>query len=505
MGFRRFWSLWWTLCVIVGAIAPALGADVRVRVECSRPEAVRGANVSVLRERPGLDGLRPAIDPVAFDDGGVASLALPPGAYVFEVLHLGEANTVVALRSGQVRVRAGAAETVVTLAAEPPRPVTLTLDLKPVEVREFAIRSAGATGEVRWQWIATIDKTPLTAVLSPRTEYHCSLIGRNEAEHVAVWQEVRPAAELRVALAAAGLNTCTFAAREVAEGVDAYGTLLFPDARIELKIEPAAKLYTNRAFVLYQYWLDFPDAKKLYFKPRACMLSRRYAFEYGGALGAKAWAAAIMRDDGTNHAMWGVSVTDPDGQEVDTESSSFGFSASAKLDAGDWTTANPLAEVPADADLTRRVQVRAEWALKEPVAVTLRPEPMVTVSSEHYALQAPRFWRFQAANYLTKAERIRRIEQVITGRPGPNKTSIYWRTNAHNALGSVGGEPARAWMPFYALATYDWFGAPSMLAHEVLHNFGYHHGEEMTRLEGETEALFQEFRWYMADHPEWRP
>jgi hypothetical protein len=72
-------------------------------------------------------------------------------------------------------------------------------------------------------------------------------------------------------------------------------------------------------------------------------------------------------------------------------------------------------------------------------------------------------------------------------------------------VGSAGGGQQWLWSSF-PFGGYDCnsdpFNEPQFLGHELLHTFGYHHGDEMTRLQQLVEFKFALYRWYMLDHPE---
>jgi hypothetical protein len=61
-------------------------------------------------------------------------------------------------------------------------------------------------------------------------------------------------------------------------------------------------------------------------------------------------------------------------------------------------------------------------------------------------------------------------------------------------------------MPFGQLIeNFDPYATPWALPHEMLHNFGYGHGERMKAAQEATKHKLELFRWYMADHPETGP
>jgi hypothetical protein len=39
----------------------------------------------------------------------------------------------------------------------------------------------------------------------------------------------------------------------------------------------------------------------------------------------------------------------------------------------------------------------------------------------------------------------------------------------------------------------------------MIHTFGYGHGERMNKMTGLVERRFDQYRWFMADHPEHDP
>jgi hypothetical protein len=91
----------------------------------------------------------------------------------------------------------------------------------------------------------------------------------------------------------------------------------------------------------------------------------------------------------------------------------------------------------------------------------------------------------------------------VTGvMPNPSyRIEIKWWFN-NGAVGSYGGIT----MPFSELLdSHDWFEHPWAVTHEVLHGFGYPHGWELNRVDYIVQDMFENFRYYVADHPEYVP
>jgi len=61
-------------------------------------------------------------------------------------------------------------------------------------------------------------------------------------------------------------------------------------------------------------------------------------------------------------------------------------------------------------------------------------------------------------------------------------------------------------MPFGELQTsFNFYDSPWALGHEMLHTFGYPHGDRMATMEGLVSTRYEQYRWFMADHPQLDP
>ena len=71
--------------------------------------------------------------------------------------------------------------------------------------------------------------------------------------------------------------------------------------------------------------------------------------------------------------------------------------------------------------------------------------------------------------------------------------------------GAVGGGYSVTMPISTYLDSRDWFSHPWAIRHEMLHNFGYGHTHEMNRLDRDVQERMEQFRWFVADHPEYIP
>jgi hypothetical protein len=144
-----------------------------------------------------------------------------------------------------------------------------------------------------------------------------------------------------------------------------------------------------------------------------------------------------------------------------------------------------------------------------------RGEGLVRVFSEHFSIATPPMWKFKARQFLSCLEAIRLLTIKNTGRRGPASFRVDWRSNGDSAKSIVGSPEGGAqdiWMSFpwwtfdnfWDPFTEPWFGnGDPYVCHEMLHTFGYHHGDEMSQLEWRAEAQYRSIRWRIADTGHW--
>ncbi len=108
-------------------------------------------------------------------------------------------------------------------------------------------------------------------------------------------------------------------------------------------------------------------------------------------------------------------------------------------------------------------------------------------------------------------ERCHALEREATGRRGPASINVNWRKNTNNAKAMIGkqkGGQNRVWcsLPFRGYEKSDSpFNVPQFVVHEMLHTFGYNHGDEMRHLQQLVKSECSHYRWYIVDHPEVAP
>jgi hypothetical protein len=149
------------------------------------------------------------------------------------------------------------------------------------------------------------------------------------------------------------------------------------------------------------------------------------------------------------------------------------------------------------------------------IASECRGEDLVRVSSDHFSMSIPSMWKFKARQFLSCLEAIRLLTMKNTGRPGPASFRVDWRGNGNDAkaiVGSAGGGDQEIWMSFpwwtfdsfWDPFTEPWFGnRDPYVCHEMLHTFGYHHSDELSRLEWQAEDQYRSLRWRAVDTGAW--
>ena len=129
------------------------------------------------------------------------------------------------------------------------------------------------------------------------------------------------------------------------------------------------------------------------------------------------------------------------------------------------------------------------------------------MGNRRFHTTAPPNWDLQAANYLSRAERVFHMIEDLEGKPSKHRVEVRWHNMDGTAWGcGPSGGNAYIMMPFSGLkSSFNYYDSPWALAHEMLHTFGYGHGDKMNRMSNLVERRFDQYRWFMADHPELDP
>jgi hypothetical protein len=495
----------WPACLLLLLLAPlAVGQEnATLVVTCNQPELVKAYDVRVLRLDPRLKVLRPTDHRAPFDYTGRAELNLPPGVYAVETLHLTHDHVLVALRSDRFTFPR---RDEVALRALPPQPVTLTHAGSPVTIHQFAARSAAVTGEVRWTREDPA-ATPSVA-LSPGERYRLNVVGATGATHVAGWFKHR-AGDEPVFRTASSWRQMRFAWRPGTPPVtEATVDIHFPDTQLHIPVADDACLLTNRVFALIGYRVTLETGQRLVFHGHGAEIQRNHRFEMGGELVPQAWAAYVWQQESsgwTPHFVWRAGLANADDHIVNVYDQAAGVSSSIHRVDGKEVPSDRVDDATREqlGDLTQSLRVRLNWTWNGPQSREIAPRGYEDIRSDHFRIESVPLWPWQSRNYLTKLERARLILREITQRPGPRTFNIDWRHNTHNARASIGGEDW-VWcsLPFRGYEeNHDPFSHPWFMIHEMLHNFGYHHGDEMGRLQNEGQFLFEVYRWHLIDNP----
>ncbi len=493
-----------------GHAAPLTNAHVTV--QCTQPQLVKGLPLRVLAANSTGNELLPIGRPPVFDASGKARVGLKSGEYCFEVAAARDNGTIIVLRSDTISVPK---TTLVKLVAGKPQPLRLIHERRRVKLSEVAVRSAAPTGEVRWR--RKIPAVSPKLILTPGKSMGINMIGNTGPLHFAVWENVTSETED----AAIQLHTqdtwsnCRFIRRAGTPKMRrAWAVLVFPDTRMKIPIMDATRLWTNRRFVMMGYRVELIDGKRFKFDPLPYIVDRSQQFEFGGAeLTPRAWAGYVTEPDKKKwwpHLFWRYDLLDPGGHRLNVAAAGCcAVGTAARIDGKKMPNGRLThEEKKAIGNPSRAIRVKVEWTWNGRHSHELSPEPFVILRSAHFEIDAIPAWTWRSQNYLSMLERFYAIEREVTGRPGPASVNIDWRNKTHNAKATVGrprGGQKRIWcsLPFKGYEkSADLFGSPKFVAHEMLHNFGYHHKDGMRRLQRLVTSEFSRYRWYIVDHPE---
>ncbi len=519
---RCFWVLVAWASVWVGVASPTLAQaseaseDVEthaVVVVGGDVGDVAGAKLVVLKHTPEVNGLRKLNDlEPTFDAAGRCEVALPPGRYAFEVLHRPNPDTVVALRTGTTWLRR--AKTV-EIEANPAVPLRVTAEGAAVDVDVLSVRSAALEGAL----LCEAEGRTLSLVLSPRQRYQLGVLAHHDATRYAFWMPARTDKAHDLALPVERARRVTVAWRDGTtqrnETEPAHVAFFFPDSRLRVEVSPDLELLTNRRYVELTYSYPTHDGGRLYFHKHGYRLDRDTTAQIGGPLTAHAYVGVHRHYNGEYdsrlaHEFW---IDDPGGHTLDLKASKVQHTRKLVRVDGEPLPPNPL--TPGSLDLLRPLsehfRVEVSYTLGETVEASLVPEEPVEMKSRHFTMQAVPGWAWRSQMYLLRAERAYELLKPISVNPGSSQVRIGWLTNDHRARGGwrgkrVGAKRGFINMPFLRYRQcFDAFGHTNFLTHEVLHTYGYAHGDVMRAAQREGERRFREFRWHVADQPNFVP
>jgi hypothetical protein len=497
--------------VVMAAAASLSGASddpVEVIVRCEALKGRTGVRLGVLHSTPLGVALLKRDSPSTFDGAGECRVNLRPDEYLFEVGFV-DGNKVFVLRSPARRIARGA---VVELRAEEPNPLSLKLsDDRAVQIEELAVRSAAATGEITWS--GNSNGQPLL-ILSPGQEYRVRVLGGGDNLRFAAWRSISTTRSV-VRLDGDQVCRCKFKIRtDGAVLQNARVRLQFPDAEMRFPVTDKTIFLTNRRFVSFGYGADLANGRRIVVRPWLGIVSEEQELLLGGPFTAEAWAKIMVRKPvggpETKHLIWDANLYDGRGHMVLEDKSQIDFHQSIRSVSGaEVPRGHPLSkeEIASFFDREDAVLVDVSYHLDSPVSLTLRPKRFQNYGNRRFYTHAPPHWELQALNYLSRAERVFHMIEDLENKRSKHRVEVRWHAMNGTAWGcGPSGNNAYIMMPFSGLKdSFNFYDSPWALAHEMLHTFGYGHGTEMNRMSSLVEKRFDQYRWYMADHPELDP
>lgn len=489
-----------------GLLAQDAGNGIRVELRAEHPEHVNGVNVRVYRVLA-TGPLEPVTQTPTFDEQGRCSVDLPKGSYRFEVLSGSGTGEIIALRTAVINVSKPA--TVDIKSAEMGE-VKAIVEKQELPLDEVGIRSIGPKDEAA---ATTGFSRRVQLIVTPDQEYYCRFTA-NSADKLQTyvgWETIKPSQKYIINVNKKTYNAVSFKLRsESSAKSSAVASVAFPTSQVECPADEKHVLYTNRNFALIGYRVTLDGGAAIQFLPIGYKLSRSMVIPLYGKLKTSGYAEPVLTKEGDgegNRLFWVVSLCDPAGHVADASKSDIHLQTLASLDKDPWTADSPYKGVDTAKlnDLRNRLRLKLTSDLSEFKEVAIVPEPFVTVKSQKFSLRVPGSWTFRGKNYLAKLERLNNAGRRATDRPGPAQVNINWRINFNDAWAVVGnkdGGDRGIWMsmPVSGLADDDLFKEPWAMCHEMMHNFGYPHGEEMNKAIEKSLYNFELYRWEAWDN-----
>jgi hypothetical protein len=376
----------------------------------------------------------------------------------------------------------------------------------------LAVRSAAETGEIVWKR-GKSDGAP-RLVLSPGQEYRVRALGGNQDVHFAIWQAV---STKRTALLLDAKEVCEgkFQIRKDGPTIEgATARFRFPDAELKFPINDQTVFLTNRRFISAGYGMELTGGRRVVLRPWLGLMKDKQDFRIGGPFTTAAWAAILPRKpvDGpeTRHLVWDANLYDAQGHMVIPDLSQIQWQRSIRTVSGaSAPTGRPLTKEEEELLKAKLdpVLIDVSYVLDDSVSATLQPQKFVQYGNRRFHTRAPPFWEVQALNYVSRAERVFHIIEDLENKPSKHRVEVRWHAMNGTAWGCApAGGNAYIMMPLSGLKdSFNFYDSPWALGHEMLHTFGYPHGDRMGYMEGLVSARFEQYRWFMADHPQLDP
>ncbi|HEY2253915.1 MAG TPA: hypothetical protein VGH74_22725 [Planctomycetaceae bacterium] len=480
-----------------------------VSITADVPDAILGANLKIYRFPEEDDKWSLLAGQRCFGTQGRCLVALEPGEYQFEVLHKPTADTLVALKTSQVRITGAKKFELRAQRINPrfhgPQGQVLSLD-------DLQIRSARKTGAISWKAPANSEAAALAVWLSQNQSYQIHAFGRKGNDYAAVWKTLAAPKLAEITLDKRQWLACSFHWKEGTPRASGKGVVLgFPDGQMEIPEPESARFFTNRQFFSVSYWLAFPGKLRASFLPRGRLVSAMGDNELwmGGPLRPVA-SAAILEDEslsprGARHLWWDIALADSQDDLLDVAGSKLDWKSKLTTRGGEPVKTKPLSgdDIRSLGNVTETLLASATFRMESEQTVSVYPEAFVSHKTPHCSTRAPPYHDWNTRTYLTKAEReINLIAAVLHQPLAANRhIDIKWWFNT----GAVGGNNSVTMPISTYLKCRDWYSHTWAIAHEMLHNFGYGHTQEMERLDHEVQDGMEQFRWHVADHPEYVP
>ncbi len=487
---------------------PAFGQRHLVQIKADAGDALTGAALNIYRV-PEADEARALVSGQrAFDEHGRCLAALESGRYQFEVQRQSDSQ-IVALKTEPIDINGPTNINLQAMLVEPelygPQDQKMVLD-------DLLVRSTRPTGAVSWKISSNSKATSLRLLLSRNQTYKIHAFGHAQSNYIAIWKTVTAAEMKHISLAPDQLMSCSFGWRDGTPAASQKGIAFqFPDGDFEIPQPETARHFSNRRFFNLSYWLAFADDHKARFLPRGYLFlsAKDHKLMLGGPLRALA-SAAVLPDEGLNpptaqHLWWDITLADPQNLLLDTAASKLDWKPAISMTDGEPAKIAPL--LPDDVKRLGNlkdtlVASTAYWTVG-PRNVSLAPARFVERRSSRFVTETPPYYDWNTRAYLSKAER----ELDFIGAMGnvPLPADLHMRINWWFNSGGVGGGFSVR-MPFDSLIHgSDWYTHPWGIAHEMMHNFGYSHGHEMDRMDRGAQEYMEQFRYKVADHPDYVP
>lgn len=500
-------SALYCLCLLQAGTASTVDVDIRT----AQTKWMSEAPLEVFLQ--GDDGLEQVLT-TQLDRHGKCRVQLEPGTYVFEVLHKPEPNLLVAVKSGPHEIVENCG---VRLKTSEPELVKVFLGKSSrCELIDFAVRSAGPTGDLAWSPSHSDGDDSLRLVVTPGARYFARVFAARRRTRYAVWQSLSLESPWKVRLPESGLITCQFDwLASTPKRRSSWVELSFPNSKLRVEEAQDTEVRTNRRYFQLSYGYQTKTAKTLLFSPRYYKLppaTASHEFQLGGELAPFSWSAVMLRkvvgSPETRALVWEAGLRDARGHHLLEEDSDIGWEASIRLKTGKPVPANPLNE--AQVELLSRpedLEIEVRYEITKRRRQTLVPRAWVKLETMHFGTRLPAEWESRGASFLAKLERVYRIVEELQDERIEVEIDLRWITN--NAGWGRAPRRGRSYvmLPFRGLEfdAQDWFSHPRHLTHETLHAVGYHHGEEMTSMQHRAQQRFQRLRWHAVDHPEFVP